>query len=181
MQLFKEASEAARGGERDKALAKLTELQTKHKGSRAAGAGSRLQAELNVVGKKVDALETEEWLIGQGTLADSKATMLVFWEVWCPHCKREVPNLQATFDKFKGDGFGMIGLTKLTRGKTKDEVMAFLEENKVSYPVAKESGSMSTFFGVSGVPAAAVVKNGEVVWRGHPAQVNEEMITSWIN
>ena len=180
MALYKEAAELASQGKTEEAKAKLTELDTKYPTSRAAQAGKRLMAELSVVGKDIADLQVDEWYQGKASLADSKATLVVFWEVWCPHCKREVPKLEETYTKYKDKGLGVVGLTKLSRGKTPEEVKTFITENKVSYPMGKET-AMSEFFGVSGVPAAAVVKGGKVVWRGHPAQVNEEMINGWLN
>ena len=75
----------------------------------------------------------------------------------------------------------MVGLTKLTRGKSKEEAMSFLQENNVTYPVAKESGDLSKHFNVSGIPAAAVVKDGTIVWRGHPARLTDDMLNGWLN
>jgi thiol-disulfide isomerase/thioredoxin len=180
MELYKAAAEAAAQGKPDEAKAKLQELQSKYGTSRPAQAGARLLAELSVVGKDISDLAVDEWYQGKASLADSKATLVVFWEVWCPHCKREVPKLEETYNKYKGEGLGVVGLTKLSRNKTPEEVKTFITENKVSYPMGKES-TMSDFFGVSGVPAAAVVKGGKVVWRGHPAQINDDMIKGWIN
>ena len=57
----------------------------------------------------------------------------------------------------------------------------FIAENKVTYPIAKEQGDeMSKAFNVSGIPAAAVVKNGTVVWRGHPARLDDAKISGWL-
>jgi hypothetical protein len=39
---------------------------------------------------------------------------------------------------------------------------------------------MSTYFGVRGIPAAAVVKDGQIVWRGHPARITEDMLKGWL-
>ena len=39
---------------------------------------------------------------------------------------------------------------------------------------------LAQYFAVSGIPAAAVVKNGKVVWRGHPARINDEMLKGWM-
>ena len=58
----------------------------------------------------------------------------------------------------------------MSRNKSKEEVMSFLQDKKVSYPNAKENGKLSSHFNVSGIPAAAVVKDGKIVWRGHPAR-----------
>jgi hypothetical protein len=35
-------------------------------------------------------------------------------------------------------------------------------------------------FNVSGIPAAAVVKDGVVVWRGHPARLNNDILTGML-
>jgi hypothetical protein len=39
---------------------------------------------------------------------------------------------------------------------------------------------VASHFGVSGIPAAAVVKGGKVVWRGHPARLSEQMLKDWL-
>ena len=51
----------------------------------------------------------------------------------------------------------------------------------MGYPTAKEKGDLSEYYGVRGVPAAAVVKGGKVVWRGHPSRINDKMLESWTN
>jgi thiol-disulfide isomerase/thioredoxin len=178
--LYREANEAFRADKTDEAKKLFTKLVEEYKGTRYAQAGQRMLDQLNVVGKTIDQVEVEEWYVGQTNIDEGKATLLVFWEVWCPHCKREVPKLQATYEKYNPKGLNMMGLTKLTRGKTQDDVKAFIDEQGVAYPMGKESGAMSDFFGVQGVPAAAVVKEGKVVWRGHPAQITDAMIEDWI-
>src|SRR5690606_36388063 len=111
------------------------ELEAKFPNSRVNAASKRLREQMEVVGKSITSLQIDEWYQGETSLADGKATLLVFWEVWCPHCKREVPKLQATYEKFKGEGLNVIGLTKLTRGKTADEAKSFISEQNVGYPM----------------------------------------------
>ncbi|MCB9679945.1 MAG: TlpA family protein disulfide reductase [Alphaproteobacteria bacterium] len=180
MNLYREASEASQKGDNDTAKAKIDELKQKYPTARVISAADRLLEQLSIVGKPVDKLDVDTWIQGDTTLANGKATLLVFWEVWCPHCKREVPKLEETYTKWHGKGLNMVGVTKMSRGKTEDDVKSFLSENKITYPIAKEGGAMSALFGVSGVPAAAVVKDGKIVWRGHPAQLNDEMISGWL-
>ena len=134
-------------------------------------------SELDVVGKEAGALDTSKWFQGNVAMGDGTATMLVFWETWCPHCKREVPKIEATHNKFKDRGLNVVGVTKVTRSATDEGVAAFIEEHGITYPVAKEQGdNLSKHFGVRGVPAAAIVKEGKVVWRGHPARINDAML-----
>lgn len=180
LDLYKKGREAMGKGDNAEAKKLFEQLVKDYSGSRAAQAAQRVLAELSVVGKEISELEVEEWYQGETTLGAHDTTLLVFWEVWCPHCKREVPKLQETYTKYEGKGLGVVGLTKLSRGKTKEDVDAFIKEQGVGYPIAKETGTMSDFFGVSGVPAAAVVKGGEVVWRGHPAQLTDAQIEGWL-
>jgi thiol-disulfide isomerase/thioredoxin len=179
--LLQAAQKAMEAMEFDEAKAKLAELKSKFGSSRAARAASRLEGELAVVGKPAGDLKVEKWHQGNVASFDGgKATLLVFWEVWCPHCKREVPKVEETFKKYGAKGLQVVGLTKQSRDKTDEDVQAFIKEKNVSYPIAKEDGDLSTRFGVRGVPAAAVVKDGAVVWRGHPARLTDEMLEKWL-
>ncbi|MEN0065138.1 MAG: TlpA disulfide reductase family protein [Myxococcota bacterium] len=180
--ILKEATQMAQDMNVDGAKAKLAELSEKYGSTRAARAAQRLSTELEVVGKDAVPLDVEKWFNGSAAdVEGGKATLYVFWEVWCPHCKREVPKLAETYDKFKGKGLSMVGLTKMTRNITEDEVSEFIKEKGVNYPIAKEKGdNLSQHYGVRGIPAAAMVKDGKVVWRGHPARLTDDMITKYL-
>jgi thiol-disulfide isomerase/thioredoxin len=178
--LLKDASKASESMNYDDAKATLAELKEKYPTTRAARAAQRLDAELAIIGKDAPDLVVEKWFQGnQASLADG-TTLVVFWEVWCPHCKREVPKMSATYDKWKPKGLKVLGLTKMSRDTSDEAVSTFLADNNVSYPIAKEKGdSMSEAFGIRGIPAAAVVKDGKIVWRGHPARINDDMLATW--
>jgi len=181
VELYKEIDGLIGAAEFGKAKGKLKELSTKYKGTKAAARASRMEREIAVIGKKVGDPEIEKWFVGSDadlSLA-SGATLVVFWEVWCPHCKREVPKLQQTYDDYKGK-MDVVGLTKITKSATEESVTAFIKDQGVTYPVAKETGKASSDFAVSGIPAAAIVKDGEVVWRGHPGKLNNELIDKLI-
>ncbi|MDP6931333.1 MAG: TlpA disulfide reductase family protein, partial [Myxococcota bacterium] len=93
----------------------------------------------------------------------------------CPHCQKEVPKLEKTHQDYKGR-MNVIGLTKLSKGVTAEDVNTFISEKEVSYPMAKENGDVSKHFAVQGIPAAALVKDGKIIWRGHPAGLNDEKL-----
>ncbi len=182
-ELLKAATKLAEEMKYDDAKGKVKELREKHPTTRAARAAQRLESELAIIGKEAGSMNVEKWYQGNvASLDEGKATLLVFWEVWCPHCKREVPKLGETSAKYNGKGLNVVGLTKLTRNVTEDQVTAFIKDNGVTYPMAKEKGdAMSQHFGVRGIPAAAMVKDGKVVWRGHPARLTDQMLESWIS
>jgi thiol-disulfide isomerase/thioredoxin len=180
--LYTQIQEMVGKGEIEAAKQKMTELTANFADTTTAKRAQSLNAELSVVGKPAPAdLKIEKWYQGESNVdIDKGATLVVFWEVWCPHCKREVPKLEATYEKYKGKGLQVVGLTKITKSSTEEKVQEFITTEKVSYPMAKETGEMSDYFAVSGIPAAAVIKDGKVVWRGHPGRLTDDMIAAWL-
>lgn len=179
--LFRLANEASEAGNYELAKTKLAELSATYGDTRAAKRSSRLSGELAVIGTDAGEIAVDKWFIGSTKMNDGKATLVVFWETWCPHCQNEVPKLEATYAKFKDQGLNVVALTKVTRSSSDEAVSQFITDNKLTFPIGKETGDMSTRFGVQGIPAAAIVKDGKVVWRGHPARIDEGMLTSIIN
>ena len=166
-------------GDTTKAKADMAAFMKKYGSTKAAQSARRTYQELQVIGKTTPAnWGINKWFQGESAidLASNKTTLVVFWETWCPHCQREVPKLQSIYDSLSGQGLQVIGLTKITKSSTEEKVASFIKDTNMTYPVAKEDGSASSYFGVSGIPAAAVLQNGKVVWRGHPAQITDEMI-----
>lgn len=141
-----------------------------------AGQAARYMAEsLAVIGTEVDTFPDLEWI--QGKRAENpKATLLVFFETWCPHCQREVPKLEGLHTALGERGLEVLGLSKLSRGTTQEDMAGFIKTHGLTYPIAVENGDASELFGVSGVPAAAIVQDGVVVWRGHPATLDTQMV-----
>ena len=180
-ELLKKAQTKQREGDIAGAKTALAELTKKFGNTRTAARSSRMKDELDVIGKDAKALNSPEWMVGDAPGFDltKDAGLVVFFESWCPHCKREVPKLQTTFEKYKGK-MGVLALTKITRSATKEAVMELLSSNDVTYPVAKEDGTESRYYAVSGIPAAIFVNGGKVLWRGHPGTLSDEMIEKFI-
>ncbi len=182
-ELLKEIAGLAKEGKYDDAKQRLEKLKTDYGTTQTYKKARRLEQELAIIGKPAPATwDIEKWYQGkdQVKLDGSGTTLVVFWEEWCPHCRREVPELVKTYDALKGQGLQVVGLTKITKSSTEEKVQAFISEQKINYPIAKETGALSEHFGVSGIPAAAVVKDGKIVWRGHPASLSQDQLKSWL-
>jgi len=180
---YAEIAKLMADGDFEKAKTQMADFMKKYGATSTAQKARRTYEELSVIGKTAPpSWNIEKWFQGQDQveLAGGKTTLLVFWEEWCPHCKREVPKMQQIYTDLKGQGLQVVGLTKVTRSSTEDKVQSFITENKIDYPIAKETGELSSYFNVSGIPAAAVLKGGKVVWRGHPAQLTEDRLKSWL-
>jgi thiol-disulfide isomerase/thioredoxin len=170
-------------GRIDDAKAQLRSIGSKYASTRLGRNLQTLARELAVVGlDSPSSWGIEKWFQGQDAVdLDGDGTVVViFWESWCPHCRKEVPKLQAMYDRFRHRGLQVIGLTKINRSATEQSVKDIVAQNNVSYPIAKEDGTATKYFAVSGIPAAAVVKGGKVVWRGHPARITDAMLSGWL-
>jgi thiol-disulfide isomerase/thioredoxin len=182
-QTYAQISRLAAEGKMDEAKKQMADFMTKYSATNTAKRARRLNAELTVIGKDAPAeWGVEKWYQGESEidLTSDKATLLVFWEVWCPHCKREVPKMQELYTTLKDQGLQLVGITRITKSATEEKVLGFIDENKITYPILKETGEIASYFSVSGIPAAAVVKGGKVVWRGHPSRLSEEMLKGWL-
>jgi thiol-disulfide isomerase/thioredoxin len=162
----------------------LTKFQKEYAGTEAAKRSARMARELQVIGKPAPAqVNATTWYAGESVAnldLASGTSLVVFFEEWCPHCKREVPKMQATYEKFADKGLNMMACTKVTKSSTEEKVQSFVETNNLQFPVFKEDGKLSQYFNVSGIPAAAVVKDGKIVWRGHPANISDAMLAGWL-
>lgn len=179
--LYEELSKLMDDGKLAEAKVKVEELKTKYPNTTASKRARKMGDELAVVGNAAPvSIEVEKWYQGKVELNGGKATLLVFWETWCPHCRNHVPEVEKTFAELGSKGLQVVALTKVTRSSTDEKVEEFIKEHKLTFPMAKETGSMSQAFAVSGIPAAAVVKDGKIVWRGHPAKLTDDVLKTFL-
>jgi thiol-disulfide isomerase/thioredoxin len=172
-------------GEMVEAKQLMTQISSKYSNTNVyRSLQKRTAPELAVIGKKVGtskvAQHIEHWFVDGTVSLDQGVTLIVFWESWCPHCKREMPELIELHNARSGQGLKILGLTRLTKSSTQEKVTAFVDEKGLNYPVAKENGKVAPLFNVSGIPAAAVVKDGEIIWRGHPNGLSDELWDKWL-
>lgn len=178
--LLEQANEAMGKGDALTAKAMIGIVLNDYGQTQAARSAARISRELEVVG--IDALPLDEvdWWQGQYE-PGAKATLIVFWEAWCPHCRREMPKTNLQWQRYKGQGLQVIGLTRVTKSSTDESAKAMLADQDIGFAIGKEKGGVSAHYQVSGIPAAVVIQDGKVIWRGHPAKIEDEAIQGWLN
>ncbi len=97
------------------------------------------------------------------TLQDlrGKVVLVNFWATWCPPCRKEMPDLQALYDKYKDQGFVVLAISDEEAAK----VAPFIAERKIGYPVLLDSGrKVNEAFIVEGIPKSFVYdRSGKMV------------------
>ena len=96
-----------------------------------------------------------------------KVVVIDFWATWCPPCRRGIPDLIKLKKKYGDKNFEIIGISldKISRGgKTAKDVVPFIKEYGINYPIVW--GTLETtklFGGVRAIPTTFFIdKNGKI-------------------
>jgi len=81
-------------------------------------------------------LKTDKPVELRSLLKGKKLVMIVYFAPWCRNWKFEAPVAAKLYDKYKEQGFQVIGVSEYG---TKDEVRTFFGEAGAPYPVVVES------------------------------------------
>ncbi|HCY36932.1 MAG: hypothetical protein DKM50_09625 [Candidatus Margulisiibacteriota bacterium] len=96
-----------------------------------------------------------------GALISGKAAIINIWATWCPPCRAEIPDLVEVYNKYKNKNVVIVGISV---DSDSSSVKAFVKENKITYPLLMDDGSISEEFGVRGIPTTLFVnRKGRVV------------------
>ena len=138
-----------------------------------------LAAALRAATLPVDALPAD-FLRGERPAAWAKGEIAVVecWARWCGPCLRAMPHLEALWRELGDEGVRVIGVNVSDKGSDA-EILAFLAKQPTppTYALAVDrAGALPKRLGVKGIPFAAVVREGEVVWQGHPAALTAERL-----
>jgi peroxiredoxin len=90
-----------------------------------------------------------------------KVVVVNFWATWCPPCRKEMPDLDALYKKFKTQGLVVLAISDEDEAK----VRAFRKTRAVSYPVMLDKGrQVNELFRVEGIPKTYIYgRDGKLV------------------
>ncbi len=160
----------------DKALAILRQLQADYPETEVAKNMDDIIASLDKqlaaaatlsVGRVFPAI-AEQDLDGKPLTLEAhrgKVVLVDFWATWCGPCVAELPNVLAAYEKYRGKGFEIVGISL---DQDKDALTTFISEKKMAWPQFFDGkgweNKLSQEFGISSIPATFLLdKEGRIV------------------
>jgi thiol-disulfide isomerase/thioredoxin len=83
-------------------------------------------------------LKTKEAVDLRSLLKDKKLVMIVYFAPWCPNWRNEAPIAAKLYEKYKGQGFAVIGVSEYGSHESTE---LFFQPSGSPYPVVTESES----------------------------------------
>lgn len=86
-----------------------------------------------------------------------KVVLVNFWATWCPPCRKEMPDIQALYERFKSKGLVVLAISDEESGV----VRSFVGEHKFSFPILLDPGrKVNERYHVDGIPKSFVYDRG---------------------
>ena len=94
-----------------------------------------------------------------------KTVLLIFSTTWCPTCRTEIPHFKQIYHTYSPRGLEMVNIDIQ---ESRDKVARFAARYQLPYRVLlDETGDVATAYGIMGVPAMILIKEGKVVTRNY--------------
>lgn len=90
-----------------------------------------------------------------------KIVLLNFWATWCKPCTKEMPAMQASYDRFKDQGLVVLAINEL---EDVDRVRSHIREHQHTFPVLlDQNNAVANLYGVYGLPVSVFIDHNGTV------------------
>ncbi|WP_041139801.1 redoxin domain-containing protein [Beduini massiliensis] len=112
-----------------------------------------------------------------------KIIFLNFWATWCPPCVAELGHIQELYTQYK-DSQDVVILTAILpgdRGVSKQDILAFIDENEYTMPVLFDDGTLFSYFGINSYPTTIMINKDGTPYGYAKGQLTKEMMEKLIS
>ena len=90
-----------------------------------------------------------------------KVVLVNFWATWCPPCRKELPDLETLYSRFKDQGLVILAISDEDASKVKP----FIAERGIQFPILLDPGrKVNQLFQIEGIPKSFVYdRTGKLV------------------
>ena len=110
-----------------------------------------------------------------------KYILLDFWSPWCGPCRREMPNIKAVYDKYKGEKFDVVSIAVWEREPVQVTIETAAKLGMDWNQINNGQREPAELYGVEGIPHLILFgPDGTILKRGfHGAEI-EEVVSSYL-
>ncbi len=162
--------------------------ETAEKAAPAAPAAPVAEAKLLGVGSVAPALEGVTWVQGDAVESmDEKGKLYIVecWATWCGPCIQIIPHMNNLHKKYADKGLVIVGMNVWEEGLEVSQKFVKEQGDGMAYRVAYSGGKESKFTSswleaskTNGIPTAFAVRDGKIIFKGHPGGLNDKTIES---
>jgi peroxiredoxin len=103
-----------------------------------------------------------------------KVVLVNFWATWCPPCRKEMPDMQALYERFSPRGLVILAISD----ETPEKVEPFIAAKKYTYSILLDPGrKVQQLFSVNGIPKSFLYdRDGKLVTQAIDRRTTEQFL-----
>ncbi|MBN2282063.1 MAG: TlpA family protein disulfide reductase [Candidatus Marinimicrobia bacterium] len=106
-----------------------------------------------------------------------KVILLNFWATWCPPCKAEIPGFIEMYQKYKNEGFEIVGVTGF-RDRV-NQVESYSKNTGINYPILftkpqQVEKLITSYGGFQSIPTSFLIDREGIIQHIWVGMVDEE-------